>query len=120
MGVWSTSLGSSGFMRKSIAALALIVFLAPAAALPQASGEKSGLYEQFNLFGEAFERIRHDAVESVADSKLIETAIAGMLAGLGPHSVYLNETEYKALQVRTSGEGGAGSTGLVVTLSNGQ
>src|SRR5438876_5258264 len=107
-------------MRKSIAALAFLVFLAPAAALPQASSGKSGVYEQLNLVGEAFERIRHDAVESVADSKLIETAIAGMLAGLGPHSVYLNETEYKALQVRTSGEGGAGSTGLVVTLSNGQ
>jgi carboxyl-terminal processing protease len=43
-----------------------------------------------------------------------------MLAGLGPHSVYLNETEYKALQARTSGESGAGSTGLIVTLTNGQ
>src|SRR5438034_2975469 len=107
-------------MRKSIAALAFLVFPARAAAVPQASSGKSGVYEQLNLFGEAFERIRHDAVESVADGKLIETAIAGMLAGLGPHSVYLNETEYKALQVRTSGEGGAGSTGLVVTLSNGQ
>src|SRR5258708_39341383 len=106
-------------MRKSAMAVALIVFLAPAAAMPQAKSGKSGVYEQLNLFGEAFERIRHDAVESVADSKLIETAIAGMMAGLGPHSVYLNETEYKALQVRTSGEGG-GSTGLVVTLSNGQ
>ncbi len=93
-------------MRKSAMAVALIVFLAPAAALPQAKSGKSGVYEQLNLFGEAFERIRHDAVESVADSKLIETAIAGMLAGLGPHSVYLNETEYKALQTRTSSETG--------------
>ena len=106
-------------MRKSAMALALIVLLAPAAALPQANSGKSGVYEQLNLFGEAFERIRHDAVESVADSKLIQTAIAGMLAGLGPHSVYLSETEYKALQVRTSSEGG-GSTGLVVTLNSGQ
>src|SRR5712671_1103022 len=105
-------------MRKSAMAVALIVFLAPAAALPQAKSGKSGVYEQLNLFGEAFERIRHDAVESVADSKLIETAIAGMLAGLGPHSVYLNETEYKALQTRTSSE--TGSSGLVVTIENGQ
>ncbi len=105
-------------MRKSAMAVALIVFLAPAAAMPQAKSGKSGVYEQLNLFGEAFERIRHDAVESVADSKLIETAIAGMLAGLGPHSVYLNETEYKALQTRTSSE--TGSSGLVVTLTNGQ
>ncbi len=105
-------------MRKSAMAVALIVFLAPAAAMPQAKSGKSGVYEQLNLFGEAFERIRHDAVESVADAKLIETAIAGMLAGLGPHSVYLNETEYKALQTRTSSE--TGSSGLIVTLTNGQ
>src|SRR6266851_5267274 len=105
-------------MRKSAMAVALIVFLAPAAAMPQAKSGKSGVYEQLNLFGEAFERIRHDAVESVADGKLIQTAIAGMLAGLGPHSVYLNETEYKALQSRTSSEGGL--SGLVVTLNNGQ
>ncbi len=105
-------------MRKSAMALALIVFLAPAAALPQAKSGKSGVYEQLNLFGEAFERIRHDAVESVADKKLIATAIAGMLAGLDPRSVYLNETEYKALQTPTADEGA--STGLVVTLNNGQ
>jgi len=106
-------------MRKPVLALALIVFLAPAAALPQATSGKSGVYEQLNLFGEAFERIRHDAVEAVADNKLIETAISGMLAGLGPHSVYLSEAEYKALQARTSSEGG-GSIGLAVTLNNGQ
>src|SRR5260370_29403997 len=106
-------------MRKSKIAVGLVVLLMPAAALPQAKSVKGGVYEQLNLFGEAFERIRHDAVESVADKKLIETAIAGMMAGLGPHSAYLNETEYKALQVRTSSEGG-GSTGLVVTLNNGQ
>src|SRR5579862_9361820 len=104
-------------MRKSAMAVALIVALAPAAAMPQAKSGKSGVYEQLNLFGEAFERIRHDAVESVADNKLVETAIAGMLAGLDPQSVYLSEADYKALQVRSSGEGG--SSGLVVTLANG-
>jgi carboxyl-terminal processing protease len=105
-------------MRKSAMAVALIVFLAPAAALPQEKSGKSGVYEQLNLFGEAFERIRHDAVDPVADRKLIETAIAGMLAGLDPHSVYLNEAEYQALQKSASPE--SGSTGLVVTLDNGQ
>jgi carboxyl-terminal processing protease len=105
-------------MRKSALALAVVALLAPSAALPQATSGKNGVYEQLNLFGEAFERIRHDAVDPVADNKLIETAVAGMLAGLGPNSVYLNETEYKALQDRTTSEGG--STGLVVTLANGQ
>jgi carboxyl-terminal processing protease len=105
-------------MRKSALALALIVFLAPAAALPQAKSGNSGVYEQLNLFGEAFERIRHDAVDPVADKKLIDTAIAGMLAGLDPHSVYLSESEYKGLQKEAAGE--TASTGLVVTLDKGQ
>ena len=105
-------------MRKSIMAVALIVVLAPAVASAQTKSGKSGVYEQLNLFGEAFERIRHDAVEPVGDTKLIETAIAGMLAGLGPHSVYLNETEYKALQSQASDE--SAQTGLVVTHDNGQ
>ena len=105
-------------MRKSIFVAALIVVLAPAAALPQAKSGKGGVYEQLNLFGEAFERIRHDAVEAVADKKLIETAISGMLNSLDPRSVYLNETEYKALQTPTTDQ--SGSTGLVVTLDNGQ
>src|SRR5215207_2965583 len=105
-------------MRKSALAVALIVFLAPSAALPQSKSGKGGVYEQLNLFGEAFERIRHDAVESVADAKLVQTAIAGMLAGLDPRSSYLSEAEYKALQSRAPSESAA--TGLVVTLENGQ
>ena len=105
-------------MGKSALAVALIVLLAPATALAQAKSGKSGVYEQLNLFGEAFERIRHDAVEPVGDTRLIETAINGMLAGLDPHSAYLNETEYKALQARIGAA--SGTTGLVVTLESGQ
>jgi carboxyl-terminal processing protease len=105
-------------MRKSALAVALIVLLAPAAAVPQSKSGKGGVYEQLNLFGEAFERIRQDAVEPVADAKLVQTAIAGMLGGLDPRSSYLTEAEYKALQSRAPSE--SASTGLVVTLDNGQ
>ena len=105
-------------MRKSMLAVGLIVLLVPAAALPQAKSGKGGVYDSLNLFGEAFERIRHDAVEPVGDGKLIQTAIAGMLAGLDPRSVYLSESEYKALQNRTPDDSAA--TGLVVTLEGGQ
>src|SRR5207237_7386677 len=105
-------------MRKTAMAVGLIVLLAPVAALPQTKSGKSGVYEQLNLFGEAFERIRHDAVEPVADGKLVQTAINGMLTGLDPHSVYLTESEYKALQTRTPDD--SASTGLVVTLDNSQ
>jgi carboxyl-terminal processing protease len=98
-------------------AVAMIVCLAPAAGLAQQqksdSSDNTGVYEQLNLFGEALERIRHDAVDPVPDDRLVRTAIAGMLSSLDPHSVYLNETEYQALKQRTAKEGG--SIGLVVT-----
>jgi carboxyl-terminal processing protease len=99
-------------------AVALVAFLAPSAALPQTKSSNSGVYEQLNLFGEAFERIRHDAVEPVADGKLIDTAITGMLTSLDPHSSYLSETEYKALQAKTPDA--EASVGLVVTYDGGQ
>src|SRR5579862_1427816 len=105
-------------MRRLVVMFALVLLLVPAAAWPQAKSSDSGVYEQLNLFGEAFERIRHDAVDPVADQKLVQTAIAGMLAGLDPHSVYLSANEYKALQNRTPDQ--SASTGLVVTLDKGQ
>ena len=81
----------------------IALFWAACRGIAAGKSGKSGVYEQLNLFGEAFERIRHDAVEPVADGKLVQTAITGMLAGLDPHSVYLTESEYKALQNRTPG-----------------
>jgi carboxyl-terminal processing protease len=95
----------------------------PAAASPPAKSSststgKSSVYEQLNLFGEAFERIRQDAVEPVGDRKLIETAIAGMLSSLDPNCVYLTEDEYKEQQ--TPAQGQSGSVGLVVTIDGSQ
>jgi carboxyl-terminal processing protease len=112
-------------MRKTAIAIMLIAFLAPAAAWSQtdaatadtaADAVGNGVYDQLNLFGEAFERIRHDAVDPVTDQRLVQTAIAGMLAGLDPHSAYLTEPQYEALQARTPET--SGTTGLVVTIDN--
>ena len=118
-------------MRKSVLALALIAFVAPQMALTQtalaqtkggkatasiSAGASGTIYEQLNLFGEAFERIRNDAVEPVGDSKLVRTAISGMLSGLDPRSVYLTEAEYKALQSKAPEDSAA--TGLVLTMDN--
>ncbi|HUI35582.1 MAG TPA: S41 family peptidase [Stellaceae bacterium] len=105
-------------MRKWLPTLALLVLLAPATALPQSKNTKSGVYEQLNLFGEAFERIRQDAVEPVADGKLIETAIAGMMSSLDPHCTYLTEAEFKAMQASAPTD--SGSIGLVITLQSSQ
>jgi carboxyl-terminal processing protease len=42
----------------------------------------SNTYRELNLFGDVFERVRADYVEKPDDSKLVESAINGMLAGL--------------------------------------
>jgi len=83
-----------------------------------ASAAVTDTYKQLNLFGDVFERVRSDYVEQPDDSKLVESAISGMLSGLDPHSVYMNEAEYKALQNPTTDE--SASPGLVVTLDNSQ
>jgi len=79
---------------------------------------KDTVYEELNLFDEAFERIRQDAVDPVADAKLIGAAITGMLSGLDPHSSFMDEARLKALQAPANDE--AEGIGLAVTIENGQ
>src|SRR4029078_11000150 len=65
--------------------------------------------DDLRLFSEVFGRIKSDYVEPVEDRKLLKEAINGMLTGLDPHSAFLDQDAYRALQVRTHGEfGGLG------------
>jgi len=45
---------------------------------------------EVRMFAEALEAIRSAYVQEIDDQTLIEYAIRGMLAGLDPHSAYLN------------------------------
>jgi hypothetical protein len=54
-------------------------------------------YRQLSLFGDVFERLRADYVEKPDDSKLIESAINRMLAGLDPHSGYMDSKSFRRL-----------------------
>src|SRR6187455_3365803 len=74
-------------------------------------------YRQLNLFGDVFERVRADYVEKPDDAKLIETAINGMLAGLDPHSSYMDSKSFRDMQVQTRGE--FGGLGIEVTMEDG-
>jgi carboxyl-terminal processing protease len=74
-------------------------------------------YRQLNLFGDVFERVRADYVEKPDDSKLIETAINGMLGGLDPHSSYMDPKSFRDMQVQTRGE--FGGLGIEVTMEDG-
>src|SRR6187200_111065 len=77
----------------------------------------SDTYRQLNLFGDVFERVRSDYVEKPDDSKLVESAISGMLTGLDPHSSYMNAKAFRDMQVQTKGE--FGGLGIEVTQENG-
>ncbi len=74
-------------------------------------------YRQLNLFGDVFERVRADYVEKPNDSKLIESAINGMLSGLDPHSSYMEPKAFRDMQVQTRGE--FGGLGIEVTMEDG-
>lgn len=74
-------------------------------------------YRQLNLFGDVFDRVRSDYVEKPDDSKLIESAISGMLSGLDPHSSYMDAKSFKDMQVQTRGE--FGGLGIEVTMEDG-
>jgi carboxyl-terminal processing protease len=74
-------------------------------------------YRQLSLFGDVFERVRSDYVEKPDDAKLVESAINGMLAGLDPHSSYMDAKSFRDMQVTTRGE--FGGLGIEVTMEEG-
>src|SRR6201986_3228247 len=82
-----------------------------------AKAASSDTYRQLNLFGDVFERGRADYVEKPDDSKLVESAINGMLAGLDPHSSYMDPKSFRDMQVQTRGE--FGGLGIEVTMEDG-
>lgn len=65
-------------------------------------------------FTSVVEHIRKYYVKPVDDSELFENAIRGMLAGLDPHSSYLDPEEFSDLKVNTSGK--FGGLGIEVTM----
>jgi carboxyl-terminal processing protease len=83
----------------------------------KAIAASSDAYRELNLFGDVFERVRADYVEVPDDNQLVESAINGMLAGLDPHSSYMNAKDYKDMQVTTTGK--FGGLGIQVTMEDG-
>ena len=82
-----------------------------------ANAAAADTYSDLNLFGEVFERVRADYVEKPDDSKLIESAIKGMVTGLDPHSDYMDPKSFRDMQVQTRGE--FGGLGIEVTMEDG-
>jgi len=104
-------------MRKLITAFAFSAMLTavPAAAIAADTDEET--FRQLELFGDIFERVRSQYVDETEDRDLIEAAINGMLQSLDPHSSYLNEDNFRDMQVQTRGE--FGGLGIEVTMEQG-
>ncbi|MFB9151342.1 S41 family peptidase [Roseovarius ramblicola] len=85
--------------------------------LAQENDGAGSVYEQLDLFGDIFERVRAQYVEEVDTSELIEAAINGMLTSLDPHSSYLSPDDAENMQVQTRGE--FGGLGIEVTQEDG-
>jgi carboxyl-terminal processing protease len=73
--------------------------------------------DELRTFTEVFSRIKTDYVEPVSDKKLLDDAVQGMLAGLDPHSAYLDADSFKDMRVETEGQ--FGGLGIEVTMENG-
>jgi carboxyl-terminal processing protease len=83
----------------------------------QESVQDSSVYEQLDLFGDIFERVRNQYVEDVSTEDLVTAAINGMLTSLDPHSSYLSAKDFEDMQVQTRGE--FGGLGIEVTQEEG-
>jgi carboxyl-terminal processing protease len=103
----------------AVGAVAGIVMTSQFAApiLAQESDDSASVYQQLDLFGDIFERIRAGYVEEVDEKELIQAAINGMLSSLDPHSSYLPPDDFDDMRVQT--RGAFGGLGIEVTQENG-
>ncbi len=85
--------------------------------IAQDSGRSASVYQQLDLFGDVFERIRQNYVEEVEPQELIQAAINGMLISLDPHSSYLPPEDAADMRVQT--RGAFGGLGIEVTQEEG-
>lgn len=85
--------------------------------LAQEEARSASIYEQLDLFGDVFERIRANYVEEVDEGELIQAAINGMLQSLDPHSGFLPPEEAEDMREHTRGS--FGGLGIEVTQKEG-
>jgi len=82
-----------------------------------ANANATDTYRRLTLFGDVFDKIRADYVESPNEQKLIESAINGMLTSLDPHSSFLDQKANEDMQRTTRGS--FGGLGIEVMMEDG-
>ena len=108
---WMTAVGGA------FAGVVAVSQLAAPLVAQENENSAAATYEQLDLFGDIFERIRSAYVEDVDDEELIRAAINGMLTSLDPHSSYLPPSAYEDMRTDTRGE--FGGLGIEVTQEDG-
>ena len=84
------------------------------ATVVSASAKGRDQYAGLESFAKALATIQESYVDETDQPALLRHAIAGLVAGLDAHSVWLDATEYAEMKDRTEGEGVG--VGLVLTL----
>lgn len=80
-------------------------------------GAAQNISYSLNMFTNILKLVKDRYVEEVDISDLVKKAINGMLYSLDPHSSYLEEDDYRDLQVKT--EGKFGGLGIQISVRNG-
>ena len=81
------------------------------------SHSNNELYEKIDLFGEVLEKIKKDYVDDVDQSKMMDSAINGVLQSLDPYSSYMSPELFKEMQTDTRGE--FGGLGIEIGMESG-
>ncbi len=100
----------AGFAVGTLLSFAAVVGLKQGVLDTPAYANEANTYQQLNLFGDVFERVRADYVEPTDDAKLVENAINGMLTSLDPHSSYRNRDAADDMRTQNRGECGGRGT----------
>ena len=80
-----------------------LVFGALSSAVFARASISADTFRQLDLFGEIFEQVHENYVETPEDADLIKGAIDGMLLTLDPHSNYLTADDFQTMQEQTRG-----------------
>ena len=104
-------IGASAFVLGA-GSMAYVSQQAIAAAEPRAK-----TYRMLGLFGDVLNTVEQQYVTDVDDTKLIQSAIDGMLTSLDPHSGYLDPENFDDMRDQTRGE--YGGLGIEVTSEDG-
>ena len=104
-------------MTAGIASAVILTTQVAGPLVAQQANSNATVYEQLELFGDIFERVRQEYVEEVDEKDLIENAIDGMLRSLDPHSSFLSADDAADMRIQTRGS--FGGLGIEVTQEDG-